>query len=173
MVDAARRIGERLHGVRFLLSPAAAVDPGLVERLAKGHPPDFERVTGRTYEVMAGADLILVASGTATLEAALFGTPMVVCYKFSPLTGLAGRLLVSLPRVSLANIVAGRPVVPELLQRAATGRRLAGEALSLLQSPERLDAQRRAFAEIKAALGAPGVGERAARRVLEVAEACA
>jgi len=167
MAEAARRIRERVPDARFLASPASTVDPRLVERLLRGAP--LELVRGRTYEVMAAADLLLVASGTATLEAALIGTPMVVCYRVSRLSGLIGRLLIRVPWVSLANIVSGRGVVPELLQGDATAARLAEEAVSLLKDRDRLRAQRLAFDELRGALGTPGVAERAARRILEVA----
>lgn len=169
MAEAARRIRETIPQARFLVAPATSVDPALVERLLRNAPLELAQVRGRTYEVMAAADLLLVASGTATLEAALIGTPMVVCYRVSRLTGMIARLLIRIPWVSLANIVSGRAVVPELLQDNATGLRLAAEAVSLLRNPEALKAQRLAFAELKGALGTPGVGERAARRVLEVA----
>ncbi len=169
MAEAARRIRETIPQARFLVAPATSVDPALVERLLRNAPLELPQVRGRTYEVMAAADLLLVASGTATLEAALIGTPMVVCYRVSRLTGMIARLLIRIPWVSLANIVSGRAVVPELLQDNATGFRLAEEAVNLLRNPEALEAQRLAFAELKGALGTPGVGERAARRILEVA----
>jgi lipid-A-disaccharide synthase len=115
---------------------------------------------------------LLVTSGTATLEAALLGTPMVVCYRVSLLSELIGRLMVRVPWISLANIVLGRAVVPELYQRRdATAARVAREALALLDTPEALEAQRQAFGELSEQLGRPGVGDRAARLVLAVAGA--
>ncbi len=124
---------------------------------------------GRTYEVMVGADLILVASGTATLEAALLGVPMVVCYRASRLTEVAARLLVRVPWASLPNNVAGRSIVPEILQDEVTGPRLAQEALKLLDDPVTATVQRTAFKELRARLGEPGVARRAAIAVLEAA----
>jgi len=169
MVEAARRIREQVPGVGFLVAPAPAVNPELVDRLLSPAPPDLAQARGRTYEVMAASDFLLVASGTATLEAALIGTPMVVCYRVSRFSALLGRLLITIPWVSLANIVSGRAVVPELLQENATGARLAEEAVGLLKNPERLHAQRDSFKDLRRALGTPGVGERAAARILEVA----
>jgi lipid-A-disaccharide synthase len=134
-------------------------------------PAKIDVLDGRTYEVMAAADLLLIASGTATLEAACLGTPMVVCYRVSWLSGRIGRLLIHIPWISLANIIANRPVVPELIQDDATGERLAEEALQLLGEPRRLAAQREAFGGVRRELGEPGVGERAARCVLDVAGA--
>ena len=155
--------------VQFVLAPAPTVDRTLVNSLRARAPVPVPLAAGKTYEVMAASDLLLVASGTATLEAALIGTPMVVCYRVSRVSQLVGRLLLRTPWISLANIVAGRAVVPELLQDDASGGRMAGEALRLLGLPEALGAQRAALAEIRGKLGTAGVGERAARSVLEVA----
>jgi len=169
MGEAARRIRERIPGVRFLAAPASTVDLQLVERLLSAAPLELAHARGRTWEVMAASDLLLVASGTATLEAALIGTPMVVCYRVSRFSGLMARRLITIPWISLPNILSGRPVVPELLQHDATGARLAEEAVNLLKSPDRLHAQRESFTDLKRRLGTPGVGERAAARILEVA----
>lgn len=169
MAGAAARIAEARTGTQFALAPAPTVDRALVNALVAASPVKISVVPGRTYDVMAASDLLLVASGTATLEAALIGTPMVVCYRVSRLSELMGRLLIRIPRVSLVNIVAERAVVPELLQADATAARLAAEAVRLLVSATERQAQRSAFSEIRGKLGTAGVGERAARSILEVA----
>ncbi|MGH7262377.1 MAG: lipid-A-disaccharide synthase [Candidatus Rokuibacteriota bacterium] len=169
MLRAAALIRRARPAVQFVLAPAPTVDGTLVHSVLAGAPVPVPVATGRAYEVMAASDLLLVASGTATLEAALIGTPMVVCYRVSRVSQLVGRLLLRTPWISLANIVAGRAVVPELLQDDATGGRMAAEALRLLGSPEALGAQRAAFAEVRGNLGTAGVGERVALSVLEVA----
>ncbi len=138
---------------------------GLIEKVLGSVPP-IRIVYGDTYGVMRAADLLLVTSGTATLEAALLGTPMVVCYRFSRLTEAWVRLLVRVPWISLPSIALGRAVVPELYQRAFTAERVADTALGLLGSPAALDAQRQAFRELGEIIGEPGVGVRAARHVL-------
>ena len=107
----------------------------------------------------------MVCSGTATLEAAYFGLPMLITYKVTPLTYLAGRLLVRVPYLGMPNVLANREVAPELLQEAASPEALARVTESLLLEPARRDAQRAAFREIIAALGEPGAGVRAARTV--------
>ena len=169
MIGAAARIRDVRPGARFVLALAPPVDRALVNFLLASAPVPILVTGGRTYEVMAASDLLLVASGTATLEAALIGTPMVVCYRVSRVSQLIGRLVLRTPWISLPNIVAGRTVVPELLQDDARGARLAEEALGLLGSPAALGAQRSAFAEIRTCLGTAGVGERAALSVLEIA----
>ncbi len=173
MLAAARQLGS--SAPRFVLGLAPTVDAATVQALVadaeRAGGPAVATVAGRTYEVMAGADVLLVASGTATLEATLLGAPMVVCYRVSRLTELLARLLATTPWCSLPNNIAGRAVVPEILQDALTPERLAGEARHLLEDPLAATAQRAAFKEVRARLGEPGVGSRAARAVLEVAGA--
>jgi lipid-A-disaccharide synthase len=169
MIGAALLIREARPDATFLLALAPTIDALLVDAMLATCPVRIAVARAKTYDVMAASDLLLVASGTATLEAALIGTPMVVCYRVSLVSELLGRLLIRIPWVSLVNIVAGRAVVPELLQAEATRRRMAQEALRLLGSRIELDAQRAAFSEIRGKLGAGRIGERAALSVLEVA----
>jgi len=169
MRDAATRIARARPGARFVLGLAPSVSRAAVDRHLVGGPK-VDVVEDRTYAVMRASELLLVASGTATLEAGLLGTPMVVCYRLSAVSERIASVLARVPWASLTNIVLGRQVVPELCRRRdATGERLAREALRLLDTPGALDAQRQAFRELAAELGAPGVGARAARLVLDVA----
>jgi lipid-A-disaccharide synthase len=168
MREAAALIAAAHPDARFLLAQAPTVDAADLH--ADGGPA-LRIVAGQTYPVMRAADLLLVTSGTATLEAALLGTPMVVCYRLSRLSELLFKPLVRVPWISLANIALGRAVVPELYQRALTGEALGQEALRLLGSPTALATQREAFRELAGQLGAPGVGARAARHVLGLAMA--
>ena len=174
--QAAARIAAARPGARFVLAAADVVASGaspgrdvggLIEKGAGSVPP-IQVVRGDTYAVMRAADVLLVTSGTATLEAALLGTPMVVCYRFSRLTEAWVRLLVRVPWISLPSIALGRAVVPELYQRTFTAERVADTALGLLASPAALDAQRAAFRELAGLLGEPGVGTRAARAILSL-----
>jgi lipid-A-disaccharide synthase len=166
MRETAGRLSARWPGARFLVAQAATLDEQLV-RAALGDAPGIHVVRDATHAVMRAADLLLVASGTATLEAALLGTPMVVCYKVSRTSEILGRMMVRVPWISLVNIVLGRGVVPELfLRRHATADRVADEAVRLLESPEARGAQLAAFAELRTELGEPGVGLRAASILL-------
>lgn len=166
MREAAALVLARHPDARFVLAQAATVERAALE--APSGPP-LCIVPSSTYAVMRAADLLLVTSGTATLEAALLGTPMVVCYRLSRLTELLFARLVRIPWISLANITLGRAVVPELYQRGLSAATLAREALALLESPAALAAQREAFGELTGQLGQPGVGARAARHVLQLA----
>jgi lipid-A-disaccharide synthase len=167
---AAARIAAERPDTRFVLGAVTGgPGPDVARMLGRAQPP-VQVVRGDTHAVMRAADLLLANSGTATLEAALLGTPMVVCYRLSRLSEAWVRLLVRVPWISLANITLGRTVVPELYQRAFTPERVAAEALRLLGSPAALDAQREAFLELSGALGEPGVGLRAAQRIVSVVD---
>jgi lipid-A-disaccharide synthase len=168
MREAAARIVARQPGARFVVAQAPTIERAALEAPPAAGPP-LAIVPSGAYAVMRAADLLLVTSGTATLEAALLGTPMVVCYRLSRLSELLFAPLVRIPWISLANITLGRAVVPELYQRRLSGEALAREALALLESPAALAAQRAAFGELTGQLGTPGVGTRAARHVLQLA----
>jgi lipid-A-disaccharide synthase len=111
--------------------------------------------------VLAAADAALVKSGTTTLEAALADTPMVVAYRVHPVTAAIARRLMTVPWISLVNLVAGRPVVPEVVQGGANRSALADLVRPLLDSNgEAARAQHAALAEVRARLGTPGAAER-------------
>ena len=126
-------------------------------------------VEGRTDDVLAASALVLTASGTATVQTALHERPMVILYKLSPLTYRLGRPFVKVDTFGMANLIAGRRVVPELIQDDCTPDRVAAAALALLDDPERAAAMRRDLAEVRTRLGAPGASARAAAAVLDVA----
>ncbi|KTS97319.1 lipid-A-disaccharide synthase [Pseudomonas oryzihabitans] len=136
-LDAAARLLAVRPGVRFVLPCANAARRAQVEQLLEGRPPLPLLLTdGRSHEVLAACDGVLIASGTATLEALLFKRPMVVAYRVAPLTYLILKQLVKSPYISLPNLLAGRKLVPELIQHEATPERLVAELLSLLEQPE-------------------------------------
>jgi lipid-A-disaccharide synthase len=171
MLEAAGRLASEGRALRFVLGLAPTVARTAVPASpsTRGGAPRVDVLEGRTWEVMAAADVILVASGTATLEAALLGAPMVVCYRVSRVTEVLVRLLVRVRWASLPNLVAGRAIVPEILQDELSGERLAVEARRLLDDPLAATAQRAAFKDLRARLGEPGVAGRAARAVIETA----
>ena len=171
MLDAARRLAAVDGRRRFALGLAPTVErERVVAHVRAVDGPPIELVSGHTHELMVAADVLLVASGTATLEAALLGTPMVLCYRVSRTTELIARRLTRVEWIGLPNLVAGRMVVPELIQAEVTGERLAAEASRLLnEDPVAATAQRAAFKELRARLGEPGVGARAAAAVLRTA----
>jgi lipid-A-disaccharide synthase len=112
-------------------------------------------IEGETWDLLAHATLALAASGTVTVEAALLGTPMVTFYKVTALSWFAGKFLVDVPFYSMVNLIAGRAVIPELMQNEMTGERLAAEALRLLDSPAAREEMRRQLEAVSRALAGP------------------
>jgi lipid-A-disaccharide synthase len=149
--------------VQFALGVAPGLDPLLSARALEGLP--VVQVTGQTHALMGTATLGLVASGTATVEAALLEMPMVVVYRLSPITYALGRPFVRVPHYAMANLIAGKRVVKELIQKDFSPEAVAVEALSLLDDPARRATQRAELGEVREALGATGASERAAEVV--------
>jgi lipid-A-disaccharide synthase len=166
MLSAVALLRARDPRVRAVIAQAA-------DQLTRWISPAVQRaefavpvVLGRPYDVLAAADAAIVASGTATLEAALLEVPMVVAYRVSRVTYEIGRRVVTIPRIAMPNILAGRSIVPELIQDAASGPNLARHAAPLLFDA---DAAARMRSDLRAAagdLGPPGAIRRAALEVL-------
>jgi lipid-A-disaccharide synthase len=127
-------------------------------------------VEGDTYNVLGHAEFAVVASGTATVEAALAGTPMVIIYRGSELNWRLIRPLIHLDTFGMVNLIAGRHIVPELIQHDATGEKIAMEASSILGDPARLARMREDLDRVRELLAAKGgsASERAAKAVIEV-----
>jgi lipid-A-disaccharide synthase len=126
-------------------------------------------VEGRTDDVLAASDVVITASGTATVQAALHERPMVVVYRLSPLTYRLGKPFLKVDTYAMPNLVAGRRVVPELIQEGFTGPRVAEETLSLLLDTHRHARMREDLRVVRERLGPPGASARAATAILEVA----
>jgi len=151
--------------VQFVLARAPKLSDNLFHGVAAAAGP-VTMVEGRTDDVLNAADVVLTASGTATVQTALHERPMVIVYKLSPLTYALGRPFVKLDTFGMANLVAGRRVVPELIQGDFTPTRVAAEAIPLLTDPARASAMRAALREVREKLGQPGASRRAAQAVL-------
>jgi len=160
LVDAADRMLKRRPELRFVLAVAPALDRGAL-RAPFGTLP-VTAVQGQTHAALGAADMAIVASGTATVESALLETPMVVVYRVSPVTYSLGRPFVRVPHFAMANLIAGRRLVPELIQKDFTGERVAEESLRLLGDPARMAEMRDGLREVRVRLGEPGASARAA-----------
>ncbi|MDR4482839.1 MAG: lipid-A-disaccharide synthase [Nitrospirales bacterium] len=152
--------------LQVLLAQAHSLSDSVVNELLGHFRPQVKVVKNRSNEVMAASDLLLVTSGTATLQSALIGTPMVVVYRTSPFTYQIAKCLVKIPYISLVNILAGKEVVPELIQDRMTPDCIAHEALDILQNVRRQNDMTQAFQGIRTALGGAGASKRAAAYIL-------
>ncbi|HPD16694.1 MAG TPA: lipid-A-disaccharide synthase [Planctomycetota bacterium] len=167
MLGAADRIARELGNVTVATAPAPSLGPDEYSAWARRASLPLHILPGKARELMAASDLLLIASGTATLEAGIIGTPMIVTYKVAPFTAFLAWLLVrGVRHISLANLVAGREIVPELLQGKATPRRIARKAIKLIRSGGLEQMGRELVAEVRPRLGEPGAAGRAADEVL-------
>jgi len=169
MLEAAERIKERHPDVQFVVPVAVTLpESALRPALARHATLDVRLVAGRADEVVGASDAALVKSGTSTLESALMQRPMVVVYKMAWLSYWVARLLVRMSHFALVNILAGRTVVPELLQQEASPERMAAEIERLLSDPGARRAQLDGLAEVRRSLGEPGAARRVAEEIAGV-----
>jgi lipid-A-disaccharide synthase len=168
MLEAARVMVGRLPNLHFLVSVAPGIDRQEVWHQVQDHNLPASIVDQNPYDAMAVSELLVVASGTATLEAAILNTPMVILYKVSPLTYWIGRTMARVQHIGLVNLVGGRTVAPELIQGSVSPRRIAQEALAILIDRERFSSMKSALLDVKGKLGTPGASERTARLALDM-----
>jgi lipid-A-disaccharide synthase len=169
MLEAAERIRSAHPDVQFVVPVAPTLSREAVEPFLASHATlDVKIVDGRAEEAVGASDAALVKSGTSTLETALMLRPMVVVYRLSWLSYLVARLMVRIAHFALVNILAGRKVVPELLQREASPERMAAEIERLLGDGPDRRAQLEGLAEVRASLGEPGAARRVAEEIVEV-----
>jgi lipid-A-disaccharide synthase len=167
LVESAGLIRRRVPAAQFVVARA----PHLHDRLFEPARslPHAALVEGETDAVLAAADVVLTASGTATVQAALHDKPMVVVYRVSGLEYSIGRRFVALDTFAMVNLIAGERIVPELIQHAFTADAVAAEAVSMLD-PERAARIRDGLARVRARLGGPGASRRAAEAILRTIE---
>ena len=149
------------HLVQFVLALAPGLEKAQIASYLNPEVP-MHIVEDATYDALGAADVAIVSSGTATVEAALMDTPMVVIYRLAPLTATIARWLVRTPMFAMVNVIAGKRVVPELVQKDFTPARLSNEVIRLLDSPQARSEMRRGLASVREKLGPPGAIERAA-----------
>ena len=168
LVDAVKRVYSQ-QATHFLLPASETTGAAFFRERIQCAP--IQVIEGETWDAIAHADLALTASGTVTIEAALSGTPMVTFYKVNALSWLLGRLLVRVPFYSMVNLIAGRAIVPELMQSAMTGERLAANALWLLRDGPSRQRMREDLADVARRLSSEGQAmEKAAALVEQLME---
>lgn len=167
-LDTAQRLAQARPALRFVLPCASPERRVQIEEMLAGRDLPVQLLDGASHEALAACDVVLIASGTATLEALLYKRPMVVAYKVAPMTYRILKRLVKSPYISLPNLLAGRLLVPELIQDAATPDALAASVLPLLDDgsmqTESFDAIHRALRQDASA--------QAAEAVLALVEKC-
>jgi lipid-A-disaccharide synthase len=167
MLSAAETIQRELGRVRFVISQAPPVKPDLLDAILAeyGGNIDYRVAQDQVGNVFKACRLVIAVSGTVTLEAAIWGTPTVIIYKLSPISYWLGRALVRVDHIGLVNLIAGRRVVPELIQHEANPASLSQTVLELLRNEERLENIKAGLADVRTILGKAG----ASKRVAEIA----
>jgi lipid-A-disaccharide synthase len=171
LVAAARIIRAQIPDAQFVVARAPDLDDRSFEALPRRGDLPLAVVSGDTDTVLASADVVLTASGTATVQAALHDCPMVIVYRVSPVTYELGRRLVKVDMIGMVNLIAGERIVPELVQDEFTPERVAAEAVSMLTNRDRAAQIREGLARVREQLGGPGASRRAAAAILKVAGA--
>ena len=170
LAAAARLISREVGAAQFVVARAPHLDAQLFDAVRtddKG--PRFTLVEGDTDTVLASADVALTASGTATVQAALHDTPMVIVYRMAPLSYQLARRVVSLDTIGMVNLIAGERIAPEFVQDAFTPEAVAREAISMLTDRDRAARIRARLATVRERLGGPGASRRAALAIMRVA----
>ena len=170
MLKAADDLTRRDGQLAFLVSVAPATEPSTVEQLVEQHAGDarVELVEGGVERIFRRCTLAVAASGTVTLEAALYGIPTVIVYKVSPLTFWLAKVLARVEFIGLVNLIAGRKIVPELVQGRASAKNIAKTVWQLLSDDAHRKNIRQDLLKVREALGGPGASERAAQIALRM-----
>lgn len=167
LLETVKRLAARHPAMQFILAQASTVQDQLLGELMRDSAVPIRVFRNQANEVMAASDLLVVKSGTSTLQASVVGTPMILFYRApSWITYRLARLLIRVPWIGLANLVAGRGIVPELIHDEATPERLVQETERLLADSLAYEEMKAALLSVRQALGAPGASHRAAEAVL-------
>lgn len=164
MIEAARILLKKIKSIRFMISLAPDVQEKQAEEISGKYKGDarFEIVAGDVKKIFEQSGIVVAASGTVTLESAISGTPMVIMYKVSPVSYWLGRALIRVDHIGLVNLIAGREIVPELIQEAASSERIAETVFEMLSDPPGLHRLSLELLSIRDRLGGPGASERVA-----------
>ena len=172
MLNTAAILQNRLKQVAFLISHAPSVERQRIHSIIDEHRlrAELEVISDGVEKVFERCDALVAASGTVTLQAAIHGTPMVIIYKVSPLSFWLGRALVRVPNIGLVNLVAGKQLVPELVQHQASAENIASELGRMLSDASQLNNLKQQLLALRNDLGGAGASDRLADLALEMLE---
>jgi lipid-A-disaccharide synthase len=168
MLAAADILKDRLKHAKFIISHAPSVERRQIEGIVAEHPCrlDVEIISDGVETVFARSDVIVAASGTVTLQAAIHGTPMVIIYKVSPISFMMARALVRVPNIGLVNLVAGKQLVPEFVQDAAGAQNISAALVDMLADRVQLNDLKKQLFALRQVMGGAGASDRVAQLAL-------
>ena len=168
MVEVADILSERIPDIRFAIPVASSVNRASVESIVQGGASTFLILSDRAQDILNQATLVITASGTVTLEAAIAGTPMIIVYKLSAFSYWLAKRLVRVEHIGLVNLVAGRQIVPEFIQHEASAENISHHVLRILSDENALSEMRYHLRRVAQSLGTPGASDRAAEVALSI-----
>lgn len=168
MIEAIPLISKQINPVQFIIPVAPGLDLGEVQNLVGSKRENIRVVENNTYDVMRISDVVIVASGTATIEAAIMGAPMIVVYRVSPLTYLLGKMLIKVKNIGMVNIIAGKTVVPELIQKDVTPEKITSAVVQILENPSKQEEIKKELNRLKEKIGKSGASFRAAQIIISL-----
>jgi len=162
MLESAKLLELRIKNLKVMLGLAPTIKKERVQTILNQFKIEVKLIENLTYDMMKHSDILLVASGTATLESAILGTPFLVLYKTGFWTYLFAKSLVSIPNIALANVVAGKKIVPEYIQSRAVPKDIAEEMNDILTNKQRYKSIQNELSLVKEKIGQPGASKKAA-----------
>lgn len=173
MLAAASNLQNQFKDIRFLLSIAPSINREWIESYVNPYKGScrIEMMSGSVVDIFKNSRLILAASGTVTLETAIYGVPMVIMYRISPVSYMLGRALIKVDHIGLVNIIANERIVPELIQQDATPGNIAGVIGDMLNDPQKLIRIKEQLKSVKERLGSAGAAEKTAEIGLSLLKA--
>ena len=166
MLGTAKKISKDMKDVRFVVVKYRGLSSELYEKIVKDSGVEIKMIEGDVHNILAAADFAIVASGTATLETAIIGTPFIITYKTGLINYIAYKIVAKIKVLGLVNVISGKVIVPEFLQYDATPEKLARASLDILNNPAKKAAMLSDLKAVKNSLGTPGARARAAKAIL-------
>ena len=170
MLDAAKELVKRNNDLKFIISIASSVKRKYVESIAEGYRDtvNFALLSDSVNKVLEKCGFVIAASGTVTLEAAIYGVPMVIIYKMSPISYWLGKAMAKVKNIGLVNLIEGKEIVPELLQGKASPENIANTVSEMLNDSSGLTRLKKDLLDIRGLLGGQGASERVARIAMDM-----
>jgi len=170
ILESCQLLKKKYPDAQFGLVKASTLDKSIFPPYLNAGDLDVKIIEDNRHGFIKSCDFVITSSGTATLETALIGTPMAVVYRCSYTTYLLGRLIVNVPYIAMANLVAGKEIVPEFIQYQFTPHKISGEIIEILESPEKYHKMKSELANIREKLGDDIAADRAARIIIDLLE---
>jgi lipid-A-disaccharide synthase len=170
MLEAGEILSKMDKKIDFIISKAPSIETDKFQSIIGKHKTNIniKIIEGGVEKILEKSKMVIACSGTVTIEVAISGTPMLIVYKTSPLTYMLGKALIDIESVGLANLIAGKKIVPELIQNEATPKNIAETSMEIIKDTKKLEDMKKELLSIRTLLGSPGASERVADIALDM-----